>query len=87
MIKNNKIITDLVTIKIELTQAGKTQEWSGEHVAPGYALSLFKSAEVGLRRDEQQGIIEDAQMECNACGHVVEPDDNYCSNCGAWQEK
>lgn len=87
MIKNNKIIKDLVTINIEVIQAGKTQEWSGEYVSPGYALSLLKSAEVALRRDEPQGIVEDAQMECNACGHSVEPDDNYCSNCGELQEK
>lgn len=87
MIKNNKIIIDLVTIKIEVTQAGKTQEWSGEHVAPGYALSLLNSAEVALRRFEPQGTIEDTQMECNACGHSVDPNDNYCSNCGEMQEK
>lgn len=87
MIKNNKINTDLITIKIELTQAGKTREWSGEHVAPGYALSLLKSAEAALGRDKPHGIVGDAQMECNACGHSVEPEDNYCSNCGEMQEK
>lgn len=87
MNKNKNIITDLVTIKIELTQAGKTQEWSGEHVARGYALKLFKSAIAALESDVSHRIIEVTQMECNACGHVLEPDDNYCSNCGAWQEK